>query len=172
VRAALERFADRMARVAPSPWMFPALLAFAGTATVVISLVFNPAPDEHVELWGHAWPGLCGFLMATGMPCPQCGMTRAWIAMARGHWLTAFAYNPAGATLWVWLVVAGLLGWYRLLSRRYAALEMPQWLLVGWLGIWMIGLYGGGWLLRCAFDVNHLSYPQGVEEQLHRRFNR
>lgn len=165
-----ERALDRFNRIEAKPWLFPALLAAVGTATLVISLVYNAAPDEHVELWGHPWPGLCGFLMVTGYPCPQCGMTRAWIAMARGHWWTGLHYNVAGATLWLWLVASGGIGWFRLITRRWSALEVPQWALVAWLIVWMVVLYAGGWVARCALDWNHLSYPRSVEEQLQSRF--
>ncbi len=162
----LDRTNERLARFRAPNWLFPAFLALIGTATLVVSAVFNPAADEHVELWGHPWPGLCGFLMMFGRPCPQCGMTRAWIAMARGHWLTGLHYSPAGATLWLTLVIAGVVGWVRLVTGRPYALEPPRWLLIGWLGIWMFGLYAGAWVLRAAFDVNHLAHPQAVEQQL------
>ena len=42
------------------------------------------------RLWG--WP--CVFLWLTGIPCPGCGMTRAWIAVLRGQLTAAFAYHP------------------------------------------------------------------------------
>lgn len=41
----------------------------------------------------------CGLVIATGIPCPTCGMTTAFAWMARGHIRTAFAAQPFGATL-------------------------------------------------------------------------
>ena len=36
----------------------------------------------------------CPFLAWTGLPCPTCGMTRAWIAALQLDFQTAFAYHP------------------------------------------------------------------------------
>ena len=35
----------------------------------------------------------CPILRFTGIPCPGCGMTRAWLAVLRGDLVTAFSYN-------------------------------------------------------------------------------
>ncbi|MFR7750789.1 MAG: DUF2752 domain-containing protein [Collinsella sp.] len=36
----------------------------------------------------------CVFRLMTGIPCPGCGMTRAWLAALRLDFATAFAYHP------------------------------------------------------------------------------
>ena len=36
----------------------------------------------------------CPFLLATGRPCPGCGMTRALGAFAQGDWTRALGLNP------------------------------------------------------------------------------
>ena len=36
----------------------------------------------------------CPFLAMTGLPCPTCGMTRAWIAALSLDYQTAFSYHP------------------------------------------------------------------------------
>jgi hypothetical protein len=41
-------------------------------------------------------PG-CPFHLATGVPCPGCGTTRAALALARGDVLGALAFNPLAA---------------------------------------------------------------------------
>jgi len=76
-----------------------------------------------------------------GLPCPGCGMTRAWVHTAHGNLGTAFEYNlfgPVGMA-----VAAGLVGYvvYALVRRRppERVLNMvnPKWLLaliVVWLG--------------------------------------
>lgn len=38
------------------------------------------------------WP--CTFAHVTGRPCPGCGMTRAFEAMARGDWAAMMSYHP------------------------------------------------------------------------------
>lgn len=39
---------------------------------------------------------VCTFHMATGLYCPGCGGTRAFLALFSGHVLKAFYYHPAG----------------------------------------------------------------------------
>lgn len=36
----------------------------------------------------------CIFRAITGVPCPGCGMTRAWLAFLTGHFDAALAYHP------------------------------------------------------------------------------
>ena len=36
----------------------------------------------------------CPFRSLTGIPCPGCGMTRAWLAALRLDFLAAFRYHP------------------------------------------------------------------------------
>ena len=36
----------------------------------------------------------CPIKFMTGVSCPGCGMTRAWLELARGHLAAAFAYHP------------------------------------------------------------------------------
>ncbi len=36
----------------------------------------------------------CVFRLVTGIPCPGCGMTRAWLAALRGDFAAAVAYHP------------------------------------------------------------------------------
>lgn len=36
---------------------------------------------------------VCGFHWLTGRPCPLCGMTRAFFALAKGHFVDAFHFN-------------------------------------------------------------------------------
>lgn len=38
----------------------------------------------------------CLLRILTGLPCPGCGMTRAWVHVAHGDVLTAFQYNLFG----------------------------------------------------------------------------
>lgn len=43
-------------------------------------------------------PDLCLFHRLTGHPCPTCGTTRGLLAMARGSWREAIAWNPMTMT--------------------------------------------------------------------------
>lgn len=51
----------------------------------------------------------CTFLQWTGYPCPLCGTTRSFWAMASGDWSWAFFNSPLGALLYVAVLVCALL---------------------------------------------------------------
>ena len=46
----------------------------------------------------------CVFRAVTGVPCPGCGMTRAWLALLRGDVASAIAYHPL---FWVFPLALG-----------------------------------------------------------------
>lgn len=143
----------------PAWWAWPAAMAAMGAAVLGISLVFGPGSGEHVDLWGHPWGEACGFYVHTGHPCPQCGMTRSWIWAARGHLWGSFLYNPAGAAMFWWLVLAGALGALRLITRKPNLVRVPANALLGWTLVWMVALYLLPWLGRVGLDVNPLPPP-------------
>ena len=47
----------------------------------------------------------CSFLQLTGYPCPFCGGTRAFVDMAHGRFLEAFAGHPLAALLYAMLIL-------------------------------------------------------------------
>jgi hypothetical protein len=46
-----------------------------------------------LAIWLVLQPG-CPFRNLTGIPCPGCGMSRAWLAALRLEWGLAFDYHP------------------------------------------------------------------------------
>ncbi|YAL82862.1 DUF2752 domain-containing protein [Dermacoccaceae bacterium W4C1] len=83
----------------------PAILAGIGL------LVAIAVPVRTVE----AGPTLCPFRLATGLPCPACGLTRSWVLTAHGHLGDAFAVNVFGPLTFlaaVLLVIAGVRAWF------------------------------------------------------------
>ncbi|MCU0570133.1 MAG: DUF2752 domain-containing protein [Oculatellaceae cyanobacterium Prado106] len=54
----------------------------------------------HVPFWG------CPIRQFTGVPCPACGMTRSFTAIAQGHLDQAFGYHGFGPVLFVGCGVA------------------------------------------------------------------
>ncbi len=90
-----------------------------------------------------AWPILplhpqvaCPLRVATGVPCPFCGITRAVVAAAHGHAGQSLAFNPGGIILLLVAVVA------LLRPAWLARLQVPTWSLlaiIGALWLWNIG---------------------------------
>jgi len=85
--------------------------AFALVAAVsFLAARFLPLLDIHSE---------CPFRLVTGLPCATCGMTHAFVALARGDPGAAWSSSPLGA-----LLAAG--GWlYALLDLARIALGLP-----------------------------------------------
>ncbi len=54
-------------------------------------------------------PVVCPFRLVTGLPCPGCGSTRAWVAVTNGYLPAALAFNPFATVLLV--AVVGFAGW-------------------------------------------------------------
>jgi len=131
-------------------WLYPAFLVGLAVVTLTAALLVHPVEGESLAIFGIPLDGGCSFRERTGMPCAQCGMTRSWVWAARGHLPRAFAYNPGGASLFVWILVAGVLGGVRLVCRNARLLVVDWRLLAGWVLVWMVGLNVGCWLARIA----------------------
>lgn len=83
----------------------------------------------------------CIVRLLFNLPCPGCGMTRAWVLTAHGDLLTAFEYNLFGP---IGMAVAlGAVGFvaYSLVRRRpperLLSVVNPRWLL-GLLVVWLV----------------------------------
>jgi hypothetical protein len=81
-----------------------AVLIFAGLSAVfIVSVMWRP-PDNPSLI-------LCPFRLLTGLPCPGCGMTRAFCAIGHGELWRAVRFNllsPAVflAAIAVWIYAA------------------------------------------------------------------
>ena len=153
-----DRLPSRAARAWDPPWWtWDALIVTLGVLAIGASLALSPGDDPR---WVHLPDGrrfgdTCAFLKATGLPCPQCGMTRSWVHAVRGRWVASFLYSPGGFGLFAWLEVAAGLAAVRLLRRDPFAVVLPWRVPVFFALFWMVGLYLVPWLLRLA-GVNPL----------------
>lgn len=71
------------------------------TAVFVVAALWDPADELRVTL--------CPFRALTHHPCPGCGMTRAFCALAHGELWRAIQLNPFSPLLFL----AALLAWAR-----------------------------------------------------------
>lgn len=127
MKAALGYFSRRPSAV---------LSVFAGAA-VLVSIAIPPGGLPSLPV--------CWFKSTTGMPCPGCGLTRAFCAISHGEFNAAWAFNPFG-----FLFYAGalLLALWPLLVWKFPRLETfrPAARRVTW---FVFGLIAAMW----AFDI-------------------
>ncbi len=129
---------------APSrPPVAPVLIGPGITALAIIGMLLAARFYEHLPLK----PPACGLREATGIPCLACGGTRSMMALARGNFADALAYNPlvflSVVAALVWLVTA-LIRWrFSPTTRREPAVRrVPVWVMVTTL----VTLFVANWL--------------------------
>ncbi|OFW21887.1 MAG: hypothetical protein A3H97_08430 [Acidobacteria bacterium RIFCSPLOWO2_02_FULL_65_29] len=91
-------------------------MAATGAAMLVASFVYAPwALDE-------SGPTLCPFRLLTGLPCPGCGLTRSFCALAQGDVRHAIAFHFLGPVLFLGLLAGVPAMLFQGLTRRPIAL--------------------------------------------------
>ena len=153
--ASLEHWLNELGLRLMGWWVWPAFTVFLAVATIFASLAVHPVGEDRLGILGVSFGGVCSFQEQFGLPCQHCGMTRSWVWMVRGSWVKAMTFNPAGATLWLWLVVGGGLGSARLVSHKPRLLRLNPIAMVAVVAIWFFGLYLGLWLAR-LYGINPL----------------
>jgi hypothetical protein len=98
-----------------------------GLSAVVIflSLVMSTTPDV-ASIAGWSIPPLCPLRALTGLECPGCGMTRAFVFMGHAEFASAFATHKLGPALYAF--VAAQVPWrvYRLWCHRHCPDDVNQ----------------------------------------------
>ena len=75
-------------------------------------------------------PGLCIFRNTTGLPCPGCGLTRAFISAGNGNLALSLHFHRLG---WLFILYSILqmlrhAGWLALRTRRFFIERLGLWL--------------------------------------------
>lgn len=96
--------------------------------------------------------GVCGWLVATGLPCPSCGMTTAFAHTVRGQWIAAFLAQPCGFLLALGCLVAIPLSLWSLWRGEPPRVQLPWLSTLHWLFIFM-GVFVGGWGFKIAYGL-------------------
>jgi hypothetical protein len=88
---------ERFVLSGPQPSKPLAMFGVAGLfAVFLISALFTPATGDYFTV--------CGFKNFTGLPCPGCGLTHSFCALAKADVTNAFAFNLLGPPLFLALI--------------------------------------------------------------------
>lgn len=115
-------------------------LAGLGVTALLVSCVLSPRGIED-------GPVLCPFRLATGLPCPGCGLTRSWVYLTHGWWRESLLAHPFGALTAAFVVgLAVLVVRARLTGRVGPRLDdvvrrrLTRVVLLAWLGFAVVRL--------------------------------
>ena len=115
------------------------MLALLGAAALALSLCLRAGSLPKVPV--------CPFYALTGLPCPGCGLTRAFCCIGHGELGRAWQFNPFGflfypacIVLALWPFLSRRAAWEQRLGRSRWSRILPIALVVAmWLyGIWRI----------------------------------
>ncbi len=126
-----------------------------GTAVVIVlaALLFTPAPPggDRVSILGWGMPPSCPSLVFWNRPCPGCGLTRSFVAVAHAQFDNAVAFHRLGPVLFGAILLSIP---YRLVLWRAGPNAVPR-------GIQRVADYGV-FLLLGAMLVNWLLLLAGI----------
>lgn len=73
----------------------------------------------------HAGPAWCQLRLSLGLPCPACGLTRAFCSLVAGHPLQALGWNVLCAPLALLFVLAPAVALFELAADRSSSWYRP-----------------------------------------------
>ena len=112
LRAAVRRLSE-----ANSAWSPAASLIVRPVTLIAIGLIVGAVTPL---AWLNSGPSFCPFKMATGLPCPGCGLTRASVAFLHGDLSASFHFHPLGAPIVIALALFALADLWILWHHRAA----------------------------------------------------
>ena len=118
---------------------------------LLVGILLSPVVGASWYNRGFHIPGLiCPLYHFTGIPCPSCGLTRSFMAVARGDLMRAVQFHAFGPLLYGVFLLLGLHIILELLLNR--GITVPYW---RWLQrqSWQWGILGvflGYYLLRLS----------------------
>jgi hypothetical protein len=120
-----------------------ALLGAAALLAIVSS-----STDQELVVRQWRLPSVCGFRNLTGLPCPSCGLTRSWVAIAEGNLGTGLAAHRLGWMTMLYVALQALrhAAWLAANRWRHAVEAAGRWLDRG-LGFVLLALVVD-WIIR------------------------
>ncbi|MEN9206789.1 MAG: DUF2752 domain-containing protein [Gloeomargarita sp. GMQP_bins_120] len=129
-----------------------------------LGMLWSPVVAAFFYNRGWQIPGLvCPLYHVTGIPCPSCGLTRSFMALARGDILQAVRFHAFGPLLFGAFFLLGGHLLLELALNRAMVLPYRQWLARRPVQWGLLGLFLGYYLLRLAIWYQRGELPGRVE---------
>jgi len=123
--------------------------AFAAGAAVLAASALLPLPAANGRIAGI--PDFCLFYRITGLPCPSCGLTRAFVCIGHGELQQSLHWHPIGWVVYGAVVLITLRAGATMLSGRpVLPLSGAATRALGWVSVCVlivVGLARIAWLL-------------------------
>ncbi len=121
-----------------------AFIALGCLAILLVAASLTPDPRGH-GTHEQLGIGACGWLAATGRPCPTCGMTTAFARAAHADFVGSFLAQPMGLLLAMLCAVAVWVCGHAALTGSRSAVLLGR-LFTGYRLIALMTLWGGSWV--------------------------
>ncbi len=123
-------------------------ITFVGLSGVLALSVLLPLPGTDGRI-AHL-PTVCPFYLLTGLPCPGCGLTRAFVCLGHGQVAASLHWHPLGIVLYALCFGAwAVRGWAWLANEPIARASGPlsgRWSLAGLVLLLGFGAARIGWV--------------------------
>lgn len=116
---------------------------------LILAVLLSPIAGAFFYNRGLHIPGLvCPLYHFTGVPCPSCGLTRSFMAMARGDLLRAAQFHAFGPLLYGIFLLLGVHILLELVLNRAILIPYWRWLEQHRVHWGILGVFLGYYLLR------------------------
>ncbi|MDZ7333833.1 MAG: DUF2752 domain-containing protein [candidate division KSB1 bacterium] len=106
-------------RLTASQLLNRALICTCLGLILLVSLVWNPGETRLFS---------CYFRELTGYPCPSCGLTRSFHAIAHLEFQQAVKFHPMGLILYATLLLFLFITLMEIILKRAIRVVMPVWM--------------------------------------------
>jgi len=131
------------------------IIASGVFGTLILAHRILNTTTEQVYILGREFDYQCWFRKVTGLPCPGCGGTRAFVFALHGDFYHSLQLNPAALVLLAGLMVLGLaqlilaadrLGYCQSMAIKVRRLAEPKFLAVS--AYLFVAVALGQWLVK------------------------
>jgi hypothetical protein len=111
----------------------PHLIVLGYCAALLLAAILLARLDAgkaHLQIGDYSLPSICAFKNTFDLPCPGCGLTRSWVAIARGEPARSLTFHRLG-----WLIM--IYAFLQTIRHTVWLVVPPAQLMVERIGSWL-----------------------------------